>query len=226
MQALRTRHIMKFWELTSAFRSETANLELVLQDPKWIIYKSYYDNLKSLVQQQDRAILDSEIPFDLAYEVSAKSNLKFWLYYKKTPHFLTSWKQGTDEPFEEISASDILIRFGGSVIEETLERSVSEVTPRKLDGKVEVINAFNLTQIGMLAILRTENNLQLIDKELSSSDGQRQWLVIKKPFMLVDPFSAHMKMKSQEEQGIFQYIIKPVVGQDKPTPGDILTLKV
>jgi len=217
---------MKFWELTSAFRSETENLELVLEDPKWIIYKAHYDNLKSSVQQQDRAILESEIPFDLAYEVSTKSNLKFWLYYKKTPHFLTSWKQGTDEPFEEISASDILVRFGGSVIEETLERSVSEVTPRNLDGKVEVINAFILTQIGMLAILRTENNLQLIDKELSSSDGQRQWLVIKKSIMFVDPFSAYMKMKSQEEQGIFRYIIKPVVGQDKPTPSDILTLQM
>jgi len=217
---------MKFWQLTSAFRSETENLKLVLQGQKWKIYKSYFDNLDSSINRQDRAILDIEIPFDLAYEVCKKSQLKFWLYYRRTPQIISTWQEGTDEPFEEISASEILTRFGGSVIEDAFEKSYSDVTPRNLYGKVEVINAFNLTHIGMLALLRTEDNLELIGKELVSTDGQRQWVVLNKPSMYIDPVSAYLKMKSQEEQGICQYIIKPLIGQDKPTPSEILTLKV
>ncbi|MDR7211682.1 hypothetical protein [Flavobacterium piscis] len=115
---------MKFWELTSAFRSETDNLKTVLEKPIWTKYKTYFDNFDSLVKRQDRKILDEEIPFDLAYEVCQLSKIKFWLYYKRHPHLLTTWKQGIDEPFEEVSALDILTRFGGSFIEETLERSV------------------------------------------------------------------------------------------------------
>ncbi len=120
---------MKFWELTSAFRSETENIKTVLEKPIWTKYKTYFDNLDLLVKQQDRNILDEEIPFELAYEVCQLSKIKFWLYYKRQSNQLTNFKQGTEEPFEEVSALDILTRFGGSYIEETLEKSMCDITP-------------------------------------------------------------------------------------------------
>jgi hypothetical protein len=216
---------MKFWELISAFRSETDNLITVLEKPIWKKYKFYFDNFDSLVKKQDRKVLDEEIPFDLAYEVCQLSNIKFWLYYKRQPHLLTSWKQGTDELFEEVSALDILTRFGGSFIEETLERSVSEVMPRQLANDIEVLGSFNLSNIGMFAILRTENSILTENSTLSSHDNLRQWVIVKEALMTVSPFTAQSKMSSQKEQGIRQYIIKPTIGTDKPTPTEILTLK-
>jgi hypothetical protein len=216
---------MKFWELTSAFRSETDNLKTVLEKPIWTKYKSNFDNLNSLVKKQDRKTLDEEIPFELAYEVCQLSKIKFWLYYKRQPHQLTNYKQGTDETFEEVSALDILTRFGGSFIEETLERSMSDVTPRKLVNDVEVLGSFNLTNIGMLAILRTENSTLSAKDTLCSHDNLRQWTVVNEALMTVSPFTAQLKMDSQKEQGIRQYIIKPTIGNDKPIPTEILTLK-
>jgi hypothetical protein len=216
---------MKFWELISAFRSETNNVKTVLENPIWRKYKAYFDNLDLVVKKQDRKILDEELPFELAYEVCQLSKLRFWLYYKRQPHLLTSWKQGIDEPFEEISAVDILVRFGGSFIEETLERSVSDVMPRQLDNKIEVLSSFNITNVGMLVILRTENSILGANDKLCSHDNLRQWIVIKEASMTVSPFTAQLKMESQKEQGIRQYIIKPLVGTDKPIPTEILTLK-
>lgn len=215
---------MKFWELISAFRSETNNVKTVLENPIWKKYKAYFDNLDLVVKNQDRKILDEEIPFELAYEVCQLSKVKFWLYYKQQPHLLTRWKQGTNEPFEEISAVDILVRFGGSFIEETLEKSVSEVIPRQLDNKIEVLSSFNITNVGMLAILRTENTILGANDKLCSHDNLRQWIVIKEGSMTVSPFTAQSKMESQKEQGMRQYIIKPVVGTGKPIPTEILTL--
>lgn len=215
---------MKFWELTSAFRSETENLKTVLEKPVWTKYKSYFDNLDSLVKKQDREILDEEIPFDLAYEVCQLSKIKFWLYYKRQPHLLTSSKQGTDEPFEEVSALDILTRFGGSYIEETLERSIADVTPRQLENDIEVLGSFNLTNIGMLAILRTEKSILNPNTTICSLDNLRQWTVVREALMNVSPLSAQLKMDSQNEQGIRQYVIKPTIGTDKPIPTEILKL--
>ncbi|HAO09491.1 MAG TPA: hypothetical protein DCQ50_21465 [Chryseobacterium sp.] len=147
---------MKFWELTSAFRSETDNLKSVLKNDRWKKYHNYYENLNSIVAKQDRNILDEEVPFHLAKEVCELSKIKFYLYYKDNPHCLTSYKQDTDQPFEELSTLDILIRFGGSFIEETLEKSTSEVTPRKIGNDIEVLGVYKLTNIGIMAFLRME----------------------------------------------------------------------
>jgi len=215
---------MKFLELISAFRYETHILDIVLQDPKWKQYKAHYEAVNSLVIDQNRKVLDEEIPFDLGYEVCEKSKLKFWLYYLMKPQVLSSRQQKTEEEFEEISALDVWIRFGGTVMEDALEKGSSEVISRKLNGKAETINVFNLTNIGMLAFIRTEDNLDITGKELTTIDGQKKWLVLKRLVMFVHPVSAYQKMKSQEAQGIFQYLIKPGVGQYRPAPSEILII--
>ena len=216
---------MKFWELTSAFRSETDNLESVLKNDRWKKYHNYYENLHSIIIKQDRSILDEEIPFHLAKEVCELSNLKFYLYYKNKPHCLSSYKQDTDQPFEELSPFDILVRFGGSFIEETLEKSTSEVTPRKIDNDIEVLAVYKLTNIGMMAFLRMDNNCLKKDDIMVSSDNSRQWKVIEEPFMFIDPYEACEKRERQIEQGIRLYKILPIDGSGKPRETEILKLK-
>lgn len=216
---------MKFWELTSAFRSETDNLKSVLSKDRWTKFKSHYDNLNEIIQRQDRQILDEEIPFQLAKEVCELSELKFYLYYKDIPHRLASYQQGKDTPFEEVSSLDILLRFGGSYIEETIERTMSDVMPRKLEDYIEVLGAFNVTNRGMIAFLRTENSKLTENEIISSLDNSRTWAVVSEPFMFVDPYSAYEKQERQKEQGIRQYIIKPIVGSDKPVDTELLKRK-
>lgn len=215
---------MKFWELTSAFRSETDNLESVLKNDRWKKYHSYYENLHSIIIKQDRSILDEEIPFHLAKEVCELSNLKFYLYYKNKPHCLSSYKQDTDQPFEVLSPFDILVRFGGSFIEETLEKSTSEVTPRKIGNDIEVLAIYKLTNIGMMAFLRMDNNCLKKDDIMVSSDNSRQWKVIEEPFMFIDPYEAYEKRERQIEQGIRLYKILPIDGSGKPRETEILKL--
>ena len=101
---------MKFWELISAFRSEKENLNSVLDKPEWKKYKVQFQNIDEVVNQQNREVLDKEIPFQLSREVCEKSELKFYLYYEKKPQMITSWKMGTDEKFEIVTPLDILLR--------------------------------------------------------------------------------------------------------------------
>ncbi len=216
---------MKFWELTSAFRTETDNLRTIFSKECWTKYRIQFDNLNQIIERQDRQILDEEIPFQLAREVCELSSLKFYLSYTDIPHQLTSWKPNTQKPIEEIFSLDILLRFGGFYIEETLERSYSEVLPRKIYNNIEVLGVFDLTNIGLLAFLRTENGKLPDNQTLCSEDNLREWIVLKEAKMLLSPFSAFQKQEHLKEQGINQYIIKPTIGTDKPFDTEILTLK-
>jgi hypothetical protein len=217
---------MKFWELTSAFRTETENLKIVFSKDKWLKYKTQFDNINDILQRQDRQILDEDIPFQLAREVCELSRLKFYLNYTDRPLRLTSWKPNINKPIEEVSSLDILLRFGGFYIEETLERSYSEVQLRQIADNVEVLGVFDLTNIGMLAFLRNENGKLPDNQLLRSLDNLREWTVIKEAKMFLSPLSATQKQEHLKQQGIFQYIIKPINGTEKPFDTEILALKL
>lgn len=215
---------MKFWELTSAFRTETENLKKVFDKDCWKKYKIQYENLETIVANQDRKILDEEVPFQLAKEVCELSKLEFYLYYKDIPHRLTTWKQGINDEYEVLNASDILFRFGGDFIEETLERSITEVRPKQIGENVEVLGVFKLTNIGMIAFLRTENGQLNKNEKLTSIDEQRSWTVLEEPFMIIDPYSAQIKREHQIKQGIRLYRISPQNGSGKPKETELLKI--
>lgn len=122
---------MKFWELISVFRSEKKLLDSVLKKPEWKEFREDFLGINEIINSQNRKTLDKKVPFQLAKEVCEKSKLKFYLYYESNPQMLTTWQKGTDEKFEIVSPLDILLRFGGEFIEETLEKSISEVIPKK-----------------------------------------------------------------------------------------------
>lgn len=215
---------MKFWELTSAFRTETENLKKVFDKDCWKKFKKQYENLETIVANQDRKILDEEVPFQLAKEVCELSKLEFYLYYKDVPHRLTSWKQGTSDEYEVVNASDILFRFGGHFIEETLERSISEVRPKHIGENIEVLGVFKLTNIGVIAFLRSENGHLNKNEKLTSIDGQRSWTVLEEPFMFIDPHTAQIKREHQIKQGIRLYKILPLNGSGKPKETELLKI--
>ena len=216
---------MKFWELTSAFRTETENLKKVFSKDCWTKYKTQFENLETIISNQDRRILDEEIPFELAKEVCDLSKIKFYLYYKDLPNILTSWKQDKNEEFELINASDILVRFGGQYIEETLERSYSEVRPRQIGENIEVIAVYNLTNIGMVTFLRTERVALEKDEILKSLDNQRQWKIIGQNSFLFHSIESLAKTENQKKQGIRQYKIEPLNDSGKPKEAELLKIE-
>ena len=216
---------MKFWELISGFRSEEDNLIKVFERDNWSKYRNQYDNFDNLVINQDRTVLDEVIPFDLAKEVCEISKMKFYLFYKENPNRLRTWVRETDEEYEVVTPFDILLRFGGKFIEETLEYGSSYVIPKVLGKNIEVLGTFNLTQIGMLSILRTENGKLKENQIITSLDNSREWIIVNEAVMFLKPMSASIKRNQQIEQGIVQYIIKPIKGNEKPIDTEILKLK-
>ena len=121
---------MKFWELASAFRDEESILKSTLRDPKWQAFRDNYENLESIIKNQNREILDQEIPYQLAFEVCSQSNKKFFYYPSRLPKLLSTfqWQRNSpNEVMEILSPVDILKRFGGSKIEEVFEKSYTEV---------------------------------------------------------------------------------------------------
>lgn len=109
---------MKFWELTSAFRSERDILEFILGKPQWKEFNNHFKNFTSLVKEQNRTILDQQLPYELIKEVCQISKLKFYLYGTN----LRSTKIFGDDNFEELSSLEVFLRYGGECIEEVLEK--------------------------------------------------------------------------------------------------------
>ena len=213
---------MKFWELISAFRKENEILESVLEKLEWREYRKNYQNFNTIVKHQNREILDKKIPFKLSMEICTKSKQEFYLYYDRIPIVLTSSKKASEEKFELVSPLDILLRYGGKYIEETLEKSIAEVNSKKIGNDVEVLGAFNLTNIGLVAILRTEDKKLENGEILITKDGNRKWQIINEPLIRM---SNYEKLKSQREQGIRHYLIKALNNKAKPIEKEILKRK-
>lgn len=216
---------MKFWELTSAFRTEKENLETVFAKDCWKKYRIAYENLNSIVARQDRDLLDEVVPFQLARDVCALSKLKFYLYYQEMPHHLYTREPEHPGDYEVLNASEVLLRFGGRYIEEVLEYGMAYVAPKEIGAHIEVLDVFTLTQTGMVAFMRTTNGPLKKGAQLVSPDGQRSWIVQEEPFVRMNPYAAHLKRTQQIQQGIRQYLILPLDGSGKPKETELLKIE-
>jgi hypothetical protein len=215
---------MKFWELTSAFRSEPDILRQVLSQNKWNDFYRKYKRLDEIVKTQQRDILDEELPFELCYEVAERSNLEFWLSFDEKPQVLYNYRPNI-EYVERLTPIEILIRFGGDKIEDASERSSTDVQPRPLNGHVEVIGSYNLTSVGLLSILRTEKDGLARNGILSTIDEAKRWTVTKElKEMSLTPFSAYEKLEAQRKQNIRQYLLSGNGHSEKPGPGELLVI--
>lgn len=111
---------MKFWELVSVCRERPNILDQVILAEKWPEFYEWYSNYNSLVREQDRKKLDTVIPDALAEEVLSKIPE---VLYRSGDH-LCSYPLGENS---EVSYLEVYHKFGGSIIEEVLEKGSAKI---------------------------------------------------------------------------------------------------
>lgn len=196
---------MTVGNILSAFRSEKELVQQVFA--RWQM---------DVFQLATRTI----VPFEIAYSVAEESAMRFRLLYTGQPLWVTSWQLQVNEPFEELTAAEMLVRFGLDAIEDTLERGVSKVRDKILGGAIQVINAGRINDLGVIVGLRTEYRFSLVHKYVKSAGNDSWWKVTSKPGVTL-PEKA-LKLESQHQQGIVHYLLQPITGREEPKPGEIL----
>ena len=114
---------MKYWELTSAFREFSEELNEVLCSNRWYSpYGEWFGRLSEIIEHQDQEILDHEVPDKLVIEVAKRIGDKLILYKAG------SWLRSTPGDGDiELNALDVMQQFGGGVIEEVIEYGSAEI---------------------------------------------------------------------------------------------------
>jgi len=163
----------------------------------------------------------SEVPFELAYRIAESSELQFRLFFTSRPLWVTLGQQPVSEPYEELTAAEMLVRFGIEAIEEAIERSVAKVRDKVLGTSIQVINAQQVAETGVVAWLRTERPLSLLNKQVRSAGTGCLWKVAARPLSF-PAYYAENKREHQQQQGIVPYVLQPLSGREKPAPGEIL----
>ena len=195
----------------------------VLKQDKWKKYFDQYNRLEEIIQKQQRDILDEELPFDLSYEVAYKSKKEYWLAFEANPQVLYNYRPDI-ENLERLLPNEILVRFGGDKIEEAHEKSYTDVHPRQINGFAEVIDSYNLTSVGLLFIMRTENSKLPENSVLTTMDNSKKWSVTREDKTWVDPYAAWEKLQAQRKQNIIHYLVEGIGHNEKAKPGELLRL--
>jgi len=111
---------VKFWELTSVCRSHPQVLKQSLQEQGEMQLLQWVGQLSALVDQQQRSILDSQVDADVCRRVLAA--LPFQLHQGEC--YL--WSVARDET-TPIALVDVFDRYGGSIIEDVLEKGRASI---------------------------------------------------------------------------------------------------
>jgi hypothetical protein len=123
---------MKFWEMVSAFRGQTSIVENVLQSSMWQDeFWGKYQDFERLVERQDRSILDALVPIELSREIAARCHeLRFHFDpEKRTLHKFVSGRVYDDKQVV-MTMLEVHDEFGGSIIEEVIEKGSANVDKR------------------------------------------------------------------------------------------------
>lgn len=110
---------MKFWELISVFRSDKEVLINILNEPRWVTYLEWYENINDHLNTQNRQVLDAELPNTLCRRALALSKHKFYIQDNVLREFKDSLI--LNPPYELLDALEVFDRFGGASIEEVIE---------------------------------------------------------------------------------------------------------
>lgn len=114
---------MKLWELISAFRSEQPHLDSVFAPRSNYPLSEAYADFDSIVEKQERAVLDSVVPAQIIREVAAGSCQVFSL---SSDGVLRGFSASSTDM--ALTALQVVDRYGGSIIEEVNEKGSARVT--------------------------------------------------------------------------------------------------
>jgi hypothetical protein len=115
-----------FWQLESIFREETSDLRSVLQLPHWAKYLDWHTRFDTLVDVQDRSVLDAMIPLELARAVFARSKRKY-CESGDSLYAAHDDRVQADPNRRVLTALDAFEKYGGAVLEEVLEKTSCKV---------------------------------------------------------------------------------------------------
>jgi hypothetical protein len=115
---------MKFWEAVSAFREFETVLEEVFGSESWrATYGQDFSHFDEIVRKQERSILDGPLPLELTREIARRcGRMQFSFSPESGCLRLKSPALAADSHTITLSALDVHDRFGGSVIEEIVEK--------------------------------------------------------------------------------------------------------
>jgi hypothetical protein len=120
---------MKFWEMVSAFRDQDTVLEKVLRSPRWQAeFWEKYQEFNWLTEKQDRQVLDAFVPVELSREIAAQClEMKFHFSPEEGTLYRLVRERDSDNKNIVMTALEVHDEFGGSVIEEILEKGSAKV---------------------------------------------------------------------------------------------------
>jgi hypothetical protein len=115
---------MKFWEAVCAFREFETELEAVFCSERWRdTYGRDFLRFDEIVRNQERSILDGPLPVELTREIARRCDrMQFSFSPESGCLRLTSPALVADSRTITLSALDVHDRFGGSAIEEIVEK--------------------------------------------------------------------------------------------------------
>ena len=115
---------MKLWQLVSVLGEKNIQLirGLASAHAQWQFVADWLAQYEVLVDTQDRAKLDYELPDPFVGLLLAKSAL---IYYLSTDGWLRSWQEYPDDKL--ITALDAFELFGEQALEEAYEKGSFEV---------------------------------------------------------------------------------------------------
>jgi len=111
---------MKFWELNSICRDQPKLLAKTLSRSCWRSLEVIYNDFSTYVGDQERTILDMEVPENLCIEVLEQHPGQVFLF----EGVLRSYRFAPAE--EALTYLDTFLQFGGSALEEILEKGSIE----------------------------------------------------------------------------------------------------
>lgn len=109
---------MKYWHLMSIMRGEQGIVESEFLKPKWTEYLVYFRNDHAIVINQERNILDKELPDELVKNVLGKSSKR--LFISEKTKIRTYRVYDSDEEISLLKASELL---SGADLEEAFEKT-------------------------------------------------------------------------------------------------------
>jgi len=110
---------MKLWNLVSFLRTEQSILKTIFSDAKWSSYEEVFRNFDALVQKQDRAVLDAELPDALCRQALSLSKRKYTLDRDHLSRIPDAYN--TYETTKLLTALNVYDSFGGECLEEVEE---------------------------------------------------------------------------------------------------------